>query len=115
MTGAPITAAGTGSSELVERCQVCDSTELKAALFLGYMPPVNQMRIVGERPVEQASYPAEMLYCTNCNLVQLGLIVDPAILFPADYPYTSGMTRILHQNFEDLAVESRELLSVTIC
>jgi hypothetical protein len=113
MTVAPITAAGTGSSVLVEQCQVCGSTELKAALFLGYMPPVNQMRDVGQRPVEQASYPAELLYCTKCSLVQLGLIVDPTILFPADYPYTSGMTRILHENFEDLAQECRELLSLT--
>jgi hypothetical protein len=37
--------------------------------------------------------------------VQLGLIVDPQILFPPDYPYTSGTTKILRDNFADLARE----------
>ena len=34
------------------------------------------------RPHEQPAYPAELLRCPTCQLVQLGLIVDPAILFP---------------------------------
>jgi hypothetical protein len=108
----PKLAAGTGASVLVEKCQVCESTKLHSALFLGYLPPVNQMRPTGERPHEQSSYPAELLYCAHCELVQLGLIVDPEILFPPDYPYTSGTTRVLHENFADLARESAELLGL---
>jgi hypothetical protein len=34
--------------------------------------------------------------------VQLGLVVDPTILFPPEYPYTSGTTRILRENFAEL-------------
>jgi hypothetical protein len=41
--------------------------------------------------------------------VQLGLIVDPAILFPPEYPYTSGTTKILRDNFAEL---SREVASL---
>ena len=105
-------AAGTGRSVVVDRCQVCGSTDLEPGLFLGYMPPVNEMPRVGTRPSQQPSYPAELLHCRACSLVQLGLIVDPAILFPPEYPYTSGVTRILHVNFEDLAKESRALLGL---
>src|SRR5215510_5056876 len=105
-------AAGTGGSVVVERCQVCNGTTLDPVLFLGYLPPVNQMRTVGARPHEQPSYPAELLRCPRCQLVQLGLIVDPAILFPPEYPYTSGTTRILHENFTDLARESAPLLGL---
>ena len=105
-------AAGSGGSVVVDRCQVCGSTDLEPTLFLGYMPPVNEMHRVGERPRQQPSYPAELLHCRACSLVQLGLIVDPAILFPPEYPYTSGVTRILHVNFEDLAKESRALLGL---
>src|SRR5438094_6505518 len=83
-------AAGTGGSVVVDRCQVCDSTDLESVLFLGYLPPVNQMRTMGDKPHEQPAYPAEMLLCRTCTLVQLGLIVDPAILFPPEYPYSSG-------------------------
>ena len=99
----PRLAAGTGGSVVVESCQACGARELESVLFLGYLPPVNQMRPIGQRPHEQPAYPAELLYCPRCELVQLGLVVDPAILFPPDYPYTSGTTRILHENFADLA------------
>ena len=95
-------AAGTGSSVVVDHCQVCDSTALESVLFLGYHPPVNQMQAVGTTPVEQPSYPATLLYCRNCELVQLGLTVDPAVIFPPNYPYTSGMTRVLRDNFAAL-------------
>jgi len=107
---APKLAAGTGASVVVERCQVCDNANLKSCLFLGYLPPVNQMRPIGERPHEQPAYPAELLYCPNCQLVQLGLVVDPQILFPPEYPYTSGTTRILRENFAELYRECQTLL-----
>ena len=95
-------AAGTGGSIVVERCQACDSDELEPVLFVGYLPPVNTMPQIGERPHEQPAYPAQVLRCRRCELVQLGLVVDPAILFPPEYPYTSGTTRILRENFAEL-------------
>ncbi len=110
MAGSTNLAAGTGHSVPVENCQVCDSRNLEPALFLGYLPPVNQMRAIGERPVEQPAYPAELLYCGTCRLVQLGLIVDPQILFPPNYPYTSGSTKILRENFQELCAEATDLL-----
>lgn len=102
-------AAGTGKSVVVDRCQVCDSPDLIPSLFLGYLPPVNQMRPIGEPPHEQPSYPALLLACPHCHLVQLGLIVDPAILFPPEYPYTSGTTKILRDNFAELYREVKTL------
>jgi hypothetical protein len=106
-------AAGTGSSLVVERCQVCDSPNLEAVLFLGYLPPVNQMRPIGQRPAEQPAYPAQLLHCPVCQLVQLGLVVDPQILFPPEYPYTSGTTKILRENFAEMYTEVRTLLPLT--
>ena len=98
-------AAGTGSSVVVECCQVCDSPDLEGVLFIGYLPPVNAMPPIGSRPSEQPAYPAELLHCNNCELVQISLIVDPAILFPPTYPYTSGTTKILRDNFAQLSQE----------
>jgi hypothetical protein len=105
-------AAGTGSSVTVENCQICDSPDLTPVLFLGYLPPVNQMRPIGERPAEQPAYPAQWLYCARCQLVQLGLVVDPQILFPPEYPYTSGTTKILRDNFAEMYSEARSILSL---
>jgi len=101
-------AAGTNSSVVVERCQICDSTALDSVLFIGYLPPVNTMPSIGSRPAEQPAYPAELLHCDQCQLVQIGLIVDPAILFPPTYPYTSGTTKILRDNFAQLSKEVAE-------
>lgn len=103
------TTLGTGGSALVERCQVCGSSDLRSILFLGYLPPVNTMGPIGGRPNEQPAYPAEMLRCGRCELVQLGLIVDPSIIFPPHYAYTSGTTRILRDNFAELY---REVMSL---
>lgn len=98
-------AAGTGSSVVIRACQICGNGELEKVLFLGYMPPVNTMHRVGETPQEQPSYPAGLLYCPECELVQLGLAIDPHVLFPSDYPYTSGTTKILRENFANLHAE----------
>jgi len=105
-------AAHTGSSVVVERCQICDYAPLSQLLFLGYLPPVNQMRTIGELPHEQPAYPALVLTCPQCSLVQLGLIVDKEILFPPDYPYTSGTTKNLRDNFADLYAESQTVISM---
>lgn len=104
--------AGTGSSVVVERCQVCDYPDLDPILFLGYLPPVNRMNPIGEQPHEQPSYPAQLLYCPRCHLVQLGLIVDPQVLFPSEYPYTSSTTKILRENFSELYGECSSILDL---
>src|SRR5437016_181005 len=110
MAGGKPLAAGTGLSVVVERCQVCDSTALESILFLGYLPPVNQMHPIGQRPAQQPAYPAEWLYCQKCQLVQLGLVVDPEILFPPEYPYTSGTTKILRENFAEMYSEAQTIV-----
>ncbi len=75
-------------------------------MSLGYLPPVNEMPSFKEAPKEESFYPTPLLQCLNCDLVQLGFIVDQTRLFPPEYPYTSGSTKILHDNFDDLAQEA---------
>ena len=99
----------TNTSVVVDRCQICNSDQLNPSLFLGYLPPVNLMSTINSLPVEQPCYPAGILFCNRCGLVQLGLNVDAKILFPESYPYTSGTTKILRENFAELAQECDEL------
>ena len=103
-------AAGTGASVPVECCQICGHAPLDDVLSLGYMPPVNQMVPIGQGPRQQPWFPTNLLHCRNCDLVQLGLAVDPVIIFPPEYPYTSGTTKLLRDNFADLHRESAALL-----
>lgn len=104
---------GTGTSAVVESCQISGSKNLKSVMFLGYLPPVNTLIPIGQRPKEQSSYPAELLYCPDSHLVQLGLVVDSKILFPPEYPYTSSTTRILRENFKELYNELSSLYPIS--
>lgn len=105
-------AAGTGASTPVECCQICGHAPLQSVLSLGYMPPVNQMHPIGALPTQEPWFPTNLLYCTECELVQLGLAVDPVIIFPPGYPYTSGMTKLLRDNFAELYAESSAMLGL---
>jgi len=105
-------AAGTGASVPVECCQICGSEKLDTVLSLGYMPPVNQMVPIGQVPRQQPWFPTNLLHCRVCDLVQLGLAVDPVIIFPPEYPYTSGTTKLLRDNFADLYAESSKMLGL---
>ena len=106
-------AAGTGASVPIEQCQICGHAPLDTVLSLGYMPPVNQMVPIGRPAEQQPWFPTTLLHCRNCELVQLGLAVDPAIIFPPEYPYTSGTTKLLRDNFADLQRESAAMLGLT--
>lgn len=99
-----------GTSIVVDRCQTCGYQKLQPILFIGYLPPVNEYIPEGTIPAEQLSYPAQLLFCEKCKLVQLGLIVDPTILFPKAYPYTSSTTKVLRDNFKQLADECAKLI-----
>jgi len=96
----------------ITNCQVCDSKDLESILFIGDIPPVNTMLKIGGPRIEQIRFPLELCFCKNCNLTQINYIPDPNILFPPDYPYTTGTTRILRENFAQLAEEASELLGL---
>jgi SAM-dependent methyltransferase len=101
------------TSQPVTACQICGSSALKSVLFLGYVPPVNTMPPLGQPAEEQTAYPLELLRCGDCTLVQIGLAVDPEVLFPHSYPYLSGSTRILRTNFAELCAEATALLGLS--
>jgi SAM-dependent methyltransferase len=66
------------------------------------------MRPLGTPADAEPWYPAELLVCSDCHLAQLGFAVEPEVLFPPGYPYTSGSTRVLRDNFADLYREVQE-------
>jgi hypothetical protein len=105
-------AFGTKSSVRIESCQVCNSSNLEEIISLGHLPQVNVMQHIGEELQEEIFFPAELLLCQNCSLVQLSHIVDPEIIFPPSYAYTSRTTRILKDNFNDLSKEAAKILGL---
>lgn len=100
------------SSRPIRACQICGGAHLASLLFVGYVPPVNTMPSVGERAEEEPCFPLELFRCEDCGLVQIGHEVDPEVLFPHSYPYLSGSTRILRDNFADLCAEAAPKLGL---
>ncbi len=94
--------------QIVTACQVCGHAPLEPVLFLGYHVPVNWMRPVDAPLRDEPAFPTQLLICPACQLAQIGFIVDQRVLFPPDYPYTTGTTRILWDNFAQLANEVRD-------
>ncbi|MEO7083889.1 MAG: class I SAM-dependent methyltransferase [Gemmatimonadaceae bacterium] len=102
----------TGTSRPIDRCQLCGRDTLDSVLFLGFMPPVNTMVKIGTRATEQPAYPLELLRCGACTLVQIGLEVDAEVLFPESYPYRTGTTRVLRDNFAELRRHAESKLNL---
>lgn len=92
------------------KCQVCDNTNLTRIIDLGYLPPPNDYLPIGKPRIGQLWMPTELMYCDKCELVQLDYIAKAEWVFPPEYPYTSGTTKLLRDNFKDLAKECCSLL-----
>lgn len=101
-----ITARLTTPSPATCTCQVCGTVDCPSVLWLGYMPPPNHVRRVGDPHAGETWYPAELFQCPTCTLVQLGCVAPQNELFPPEYPFRSGTTRSRRDNFEDLAREA---------
>ncbi len=89
-------------TRLVTECGICGCRDLEPVLSLGASPPTCVMRPIGTSEPEEP-HPLDLLRCSSCTLVQLSVIVDPGEVFPPEYPYSSGNSRALHENFENLA------------
>lgn len=94
-------------SKKIIGCQICSSKSLKSIMFYGYIPPVNSMDKIGSIKSENLSFPLHLVKCSLCHHVQIDTIVDKKVLFPYSYPYLSGTTKILKQNFYDLYKETK--------
>lgn len=89
----------------VDACQSCGSRDLESVIHLGWQPPCNALRDHSDPPLVEERYPLEMLHCRKCGLAQLSTVLPKEVVFPTSYPYTSSTTRILRENFRDLANE----------
>ena len=95
----------------ISHCQSCSSPRLQHVINLGYLPPVNRMYALDKRPSVLETIDTPVVHCLDCGLVQLEVLADSATVFPNDYPYTSGMTQPLVENFRELAQEAIKIIN----
>lgn len=93
----------------VTNCRVCGCKSLIKYLSLGKLPLANQLII---RPSSVKKYPLDVLYCPECHLSQLSVVVPPSKLY-SDYPYYSSVSKPFVRHCGDLAKEAKKLTELT--
>lgn len=84
----------------VKRCRVCGSRKLRKYLDLGKLPLANCLL---SSPKEKfKKYPLQVLFCEECSLSQLSIVVDPSILY-SNYPYHSSVSSTFKRHCFEMA------------
>ena len=90
------------NSSSITNCQICNSNKLYKFLSLGHQPPSDGFLTEEKLKELEIHYPLDLYFCEGCNLVQLGHVVDPSVLFTESFIYTTGSNKELVDNFHSL-------------
>jgi SAM-dependent methyltransferase len=67
---------------------------------------------LASRPSNNRGIPPISSIAEIAGVAQLGVVVDPAIVFPPEFPYTTGNTKALRDNFVELYRECSAMLGL---
>ena len=81
-------------------CRLCGAEPLTDILDLGSQPLANSL--VDQPNGNEAMIPLELVFCRECELAQLSVDVDPAVLF-RDYVWVTGTSASTREYCEGLA------------
>lgn len=91
----------------ITQCRVCESHNLIPYLDLGMMPLSNNLATSAEDPIHSKKYPLKVLFCKDCGLSQLSLVIDPRELF-SHYVYRSSISQGYINHCHSMAVDFKE-------
>ncbi len=98
------------NSQLI--CRSCGHTNLELILSFGRTPLADRLLTAEQLEEPELTAPLDLVFCSNCTLVQITESVSPEILFGEDYPYFSSVSPTLLQHSRENALElirSRQL------
>jgi len=76
-------------------CRSCASDKLETVLDLGTTALADRMLYEKQLNEHEPAFPLEVVFCTECSLMQILETVDPEVLFDEDYPYFSSFSTYL--------------------
>lgn len=76
--------------KLHKNCRACGSTSLIEYLNLGELPLANNLGKTKDESKEFEKYPLAVMFCDDCGLSQLSVVIDPKVMF-SYYPYRSAV------------------------
>lgn len=92
--------------KIVSECRICKSKKLVPYLDLGNTPLANAL--LDEPRDEYEAYPLKVLFCEECALSQLSIVVDPIILY-SHYKYHSSVSSTFKDHCKNMAIEIKKL------
>ena len=97
---------------IVEKCRICGGTSLVPYLDLGLIPLVNNYLKSSDLGKEEIKLPLKILYCAQCSLSELSIVVNPEILY-RNYFYRSSVSRTFRDHCFAFAEECAKRFNLT--
>ena len=80
---------------IIQKCQICNSKNIYEILDLGHSGLCDSLLTEKDINNPEKNYPLKLLKCKQCHLLQINYVVDNKEVFHLDYPYKSGITKVL--------------------
>ena len=95
-----------------QRCRSCGGAQLRNILSFGHTTLADRLVTADQIDLPEMTAPLDLVFCSDCSLVQISATVDPDILFGEEYPYFSSVSQTLLEHSRRNALEliqSRDL------
>jgi dTDP-4-dehydrorhamnose reductase/SAM-dependent methyltransferase len=86
------------------KCRCCGSSDLHTYLDLGLMPMANNLESTSLSARNKERYPLQVMFCKDCGLSQLSVVIDPEKLF-SYYTYRSGINKGYIEHCKQMSLE----------
>jgi len=96
----------------VKECRICRSEDLVKYLDLGMLPLANNLATTASDAKAMQRFPMQVLYCRECSLSQLSVVVDPRVLF-SHYTYRSSVNKGYVSHCRSMAESTGKLLDLS--
>jgi dTDP-4-dehydrorhamnose reductase/SAM-dependent methyltransferase len=73
-----------------KNCRACGSDKMTKYLDLGIMPLANNLEFTSKLAKEKERYPLQIMFCEDCGLSQLSVVINPSKMF-SYYTYRSSV------------------------
>lgn len=94
-------------------CRVCGSDKLIKYLDLGLMPLANNLEFTSQRAKEKDRFPLQVLFCQECGLSQLSVVIDPVKMY-GYYTYMSGVNAPYVEHCRKMALSLSEKYNLDV-
>lgn len=86
-------------------CRSCKSSDLETIIEFGETPLADRLLTKDQLENDNLFAPLTTVFCTDCSLVQILETVSPEVLFYAEYPYFSSVSKSLLEHFRGSALD----------